>query len=209
MSEKKSEYKQITNETFNEIADDYAKRDSEVVDETFQVKKALDTFIQRLPADARVLDIGSGGGRDSRYLAEHTFKVTGIDASERMIKNASTAAPQIDYKQMDFEALDFPKESFDGIWANASLHHIPKDRIEPVLRKIHELLKEHGTFFMKVKHGSSEGIRENKKFGRMLKRYFAFYSPEELTEIFTAIGFKIKSTEVDDSKEWLDIFAEK
>lgn len=203
------EYKSITREAYDKVASAYMQRDQTIVDETFEVKKALEKFASLLPEHGKVLDIGSGGGRDARFFLAHGFQVTGIDFSERMIEGAKSINSKIDYRVMDFEHLEFPPKEFDGIWANASLHHIPKANLKAVLEKIYNILKIGGIFFIKVKHGNQDGIRENQKFGKNLKRYFAFYQPEELAGLLESVGFVILNTEVMTRSEWLDMLAKK
>lgn len=203
------DYKEITKNAYDDVASDYSKRDSEIVPESFDVKNVLDKFIGMFPEGALILDIGSGGGRDSRYMHAHGLKVTGIDFSEQMIMLAQKEAPEIKYVHMDFENLDFPGESFDGVWANASLHHVPKAKLHDVLSQIYKILKKDGTFFIKIKHGDFDGIRENEKFGRKIKRQFSYYRPDELAEMLEFAGFSILEKYLTTGDEWLDIFAKK
>jgi SAM-dependent methyltransferase len=203
------DYKSITKQAFDEMADDYIRRDQEVIDETFEVKTTLERFILLLSPKGNILDIGSGGGRDSRFLFDRGFSVTAMDLSEKMMEGAKKIQPAIDYKVMDFENLDFPADEFDGVWANASLHHIPKSNLSPVLKKIRDILKENGVFAIIIKHGNRDGIRENEKFGRNVKRYFAYYETEELEFLLERAGFAIIDSSVTTGGEWLNIFARK
>ncbi len=204
-----TDYKQITKGTYDDIAADYSERDSSVIAESWEVKGALDAFVALLKPGAHVLDVGCGGGRDSRYLAEKGMRVTAIDFSESMVRNAQKINSNIEYMQMDFEHIDFPEKAFDGVWANASLHHIPKANLAHVLRSLHRILVSDGVLFLKVKHGDSEGVRENMKFGKSLKRYFAFYKPEEMISLVESAGFQIVRHSLVTSDEWLDVVARK
>lgn len=58
-----------------------------------------------------------------------------------------------------------------------------------------------------MKHGDWDGIRENEKFGKKLKRYFAFYKPDELTDVLKKAGFNILAVELTTKGEWVDVFA--
>lgn len=203
------DYKQTTRETYDDIASDYSERDSVVIAESSEVKDALDEFVTFFKPGARILDVGSGGGRDSRYLAEKGLKVTAIDFSEHMVKNAQKLSSNIEYIQMDFEHINFPDESFEGIWANASLHHIPKVNLAAVLKSLYRITVPGGVLFLKVKHGDSEGMRENTKFGKSVKRYFSFYKPEEMVAIIEAAGFQVNKNYLTTSNEWLDVWAKK
>ena len=202
-------YKKITQATYDEIAYDYIERDQAIVPETQEVKDALERFISLLPNSGVVLDIGSGGGRDSRFLYNHHLKVVGIDFSDKLITAAKKVEPGVDYRVMDFENLNFSNGELDGVWANASLHHIPKSNLQTVLKKIHSILKDGGIFFIKMKHGDGEGIRKNEKFGKQLKRYFAFYKTDELNKLLEAAGFEVLETALTTKEEWVESFAKK
>ena len=96
-------YKSLTHDAFEEVVEDYIKRDDAVVEETHDVQNALEKFSTLLPVNSKVLDIGSGGGRDSRFLFKKGFEVTGVDFSEKMVEKAKEKQPQINYLMMDFE----------------------------------------------------------------------------------------------------------
>lgn len=204
------EFRDTTKRTYNEIASDYAKRDDNINDEAIMVLHALDAFINVLPAKARVLDVGFGGGRDSRYLKRHGLDVTGIDIAERMVKEAKKRDSQGDYRVMDFENLDFHEQRFDGIWANASLHHLPKNRLSKVLTSMCTILKSGGYMHIIVKQGGWEGFRTNHKFDRELTRYFAFYQPDELRGLFDQVdGFEVVDTQTAAEGEWLHVMVKR
>lgn len=203
------QYRKITRVAYERVADEYVKRDLHIILETFEVRAALNSFIKLLQPQASVLDIGSGGGRDSRFLHDYGLTVTGIDFSRTMINQARKIRPRIIYKIMDLEHLKFKPRRFDGVWANASLHHIPKKRLYRVLKQIHTILKPGGVFFAKVKYGKKEGILASVKFGKRITRYFAFYRVHEINKLLSEAGFEIISTHTDKRKEWIDVFAQK
>jgi SAM-dependent methyltransferase len=83
----------------------------------------LEEFIQYIQSKGRVLDLGCGSGRDSKYLLEHGFLVDAMDGSKELCQEA-THFTGIQVKQMDF--LDINElQTYDGIWACASILHLP------------------------------------------------------------------------------------
>lgn len=200
-------YKFITRSTYNNIAPDYAKRDkSNLTEERPEVQRDLQKFISLLPKKANVLDLGCGSGRDSRFLAKNGLRVIGVDFSEKMIEQAKYLDRQINYLVLDFESMRFQDGQFDGIWANASLHHIPYARLRRLLKDIYRILKPRGIFFVKVKQGVYRGIRSNEKFGKIIKRYFRFYRLEEIESLLKSAGFRIIFKKTTNNDEWVDIF---
>lgn len=201
-----TDYKEITRGTYDSVAEQYAARDKELVDETADVYAALNSFAELVPKGGKVLDIGCGTGRDTFFLAERGLQVTGIDFSQAMIERARKLVPSAFFEVKDFEQLDFMNE-FDGVWANASLHHVPKEQLPGVLNSIKRALKPGGYCFIKVKHGQADGLRDNEKFGKVISRYFAYYGNQELRELIEGAGFSIQTLENTTEDEWIDVVA--
>lgn len=82
-------------------------------------------FLPLIPVGGRILDLGCGSGRDSRYFLEQGFQVTAIDGSAELCRLASKYIGQ-EVLCMVFRDLAF-ENCFDGVWACASLLHVPRD----------------------------------------------------------------------------------
>jgi SAM-dependent methyltransferase len=116
-------------------------------------------------ADARVLDVGSGLGGPSRYLAAHYgCRVTGVDLSESYCRVASLLArhsgleDRVDYRQADALHLPFPAASFDAVWTqHVSMNISEKDTF---YEEIARVLKRAGRFALHDVVGSGgESLR--------------------------------------------------
>ena len=107
-----------TLEYYNENADKFILGTLNVDMMTIQKK-----FISYIPKGGKVLDLGCGSGRDSLFFKELGYDVTAIDGSAEMCIQAekNIGQPVIN---MTFDKLDYEAE-FDGIWACASLLHVP------------------------------------------------------------------------------------
>lgn len=121
-----------------------------------------DKFLSLLPQGALILDFGCGSGRDTLYFLEHEFKVEASDGSEAMCKAASELTG-IPVKHMLFHQLD-ARERYDGIWACASILHLPADELEDVLKKMTAALKPGGVIYTSFKYGDFEGMRNGRYF---------------------------------------------
>jgi len=155
-------------------------------------KKEMDKF-QDLLASGKILEIGSGGGRDAKELRKRGYLYTGTDVSEGLIRQARKANPNTTFIHQSVYDLDFPKDSFDGFWASAVLLHIPKDRISEALAKIHDVVKPDGIGFISVKEGEGEKmVSEDVQIGNMgFSRFFSFFKREEFAEILKNNGYEI------------------
>lgn len=137
-------------------------------------------FLCCIPAGGKILDLGCGSGRDSKYFLEHGYEVTAIDGSGELCKLASEYIGQPVYC-MDFEELD-EEAAYDGIWACASLLHAPKNRIPALLQKIHRALVFGGVLYVSFKRGDGERISGG--------RFFSDCTEEELEGLLTKADSK-------------------
>lgn len=81
-----------------------------------------DEFLEKLPAEAQILDLGCGSGRDTKYFLEHGYQVNAIDGSSELCALA-TEYTGIPVKCQMFQEWD-EQEVYDGIWACSSLLHL-------------------------------------------------------------------------------------
>lgn len=134
-------------------------------------------FISYIPKGGKVLDLGCGSGRDSLFFKQFGYNVTAVDGSAEMCRQAekNIGQPVIN---LTFDKLPYEAE-FDGIWACASLLHVPSSDIHDVLVKIEKALKKGGYFYFSVKYGDYEGEREG--------RYYTDYTEKSIEALFAAI----------------------
>ena len=130
-------------------------------------------FTEQLPEGASILDLGCGSGRDSAYFISCGYDVTAMDASEEMCDLASIHIGQ-DVLHLSFAEMDF-NQVFDGIWACASLLHVPSDEIDIILAKVINSLKINGVLFLSFHYGEYEGERDG--------RYFTDYRMKTLKDL--------------------------
>ena len=189
-----------TNNYYNLNAHEYFNRTFDVQPE--EIRKL---FCSKLDTNSTILDIGCGSGRDSLYFKENGFHVIAIDASEELAKLASKVISQeVIVADIEHYQLENP---VDGVWAMASLLHLPKDSFKKALINISNSLKPNGAFFMAVKVGDGESYDQN-------GRFFSYYQPEELaiilkeSKLFQSFYFKITKDNLGrDDTEWLNVFA--
>jgi ubiquinone/menaquinone biosynthesis C-methylase UbiE len=176
---------------------------NETVEEYYKNTKGLKSSIEAahkfaaiLPKNARILDAGCGPGRDAQIFAEKGFKVVGIDLAEKMIEFAKKLVPKAEFKVMDFRKLDFEDNSFDAIWFSAALLNVKKEDAAKTLSEMHRVLKPGGLMFLKVKKGKGEGWQKDKRYGDNVRKYFSYYSQEEIKQKVASAGFKITKTKI-------------
>lgn len=128
-------------------------------------------FLALIPERGHILDAGCGSGRDSRYFLEQGYEVTAFDASARMVELSSRLLNR-PVLRLPFQDLAF-QEAFEGIWACASLLHVPRAEMDSILPKLAAALKAGGVLFASFKYGDGEVARDGRHFNSYDERAFA------------------------------------
>ena len=134
-------------------------------------------YLSNLPLGASILDFGCGSGRDTKCFLEQNYNVTAIDGSEAIGKEASKYTG-IKVKQILFEEFE-DQNSYDGIWACASILHLTKKDLLSVFHKMNKALKENGIIYTSFKYGTFEGERNG--------RYFTDFTEDTFKEFILQI----------------------
>lgn len=133
------------------------------------------------PPPFRILDLGCGPGRDLKRYTELGHIATGLDGSAEFVRMAREYSGCEVWLQ-DFIALQLPAAHFDGVYANASLFHVPSAALPDVLLRLCAALKPGGVFF-------SSNPRGHNQEGWNGPRYGSYYDLETWTALVTAAGF--------------------
>ncbi|GAC1572145.1 MAG: class I SAM-dependent methyltransferase [Polyangiales bacterium] len=133
------------------------------------------------PPPFTVLDFGCGPGRDLAYFQSLGHEAVGLDGAAQFVKMAR-AATGCEVLHQDFLDLTLPMARFHGVFANASLFHVPTQELPRVLHALHSALRNSGVLFCSNPHGpDSEESYDD--------RYGAFHTLESFRRIATAAGF--------------------
>lgn len=128
-----------------------------------------------------LLDFGCGPGRDLKAFAEQGHRAIGVEGASRFVEMA-TAFSGCEVWHQDFLALDLPAAFFDGVFANASLFHVPRVHLAPVLAHLHATLRAGGVLFCSNPRGQNEeGYRDG--------RYSVFYDWPTWRALMGEAGF--------------------
>lgn len=177
--------------------------------ETFDLKftDIQDRFLSYIKQNSLILDFGCGSGRDTKYFLSKGFRVEAVDGSEEMVKIASRNTG-IQVKQMLFSELN-EVNRYDGIFACASILHIPYKDLPAVFTRMKKALKDNGIIYASFKYGDFEGYRSD--------RYYTDLTEERLSLILNQVGdFEVleMNTTVSvipgrDEELWLNVIAKK
>lgn len=126
------------------------------------VSSLYSKFLPHLKKPCHILDLGCGAGRDALYFKEQGFQVTAVDGSEELVAIASEVIGQ-EAIHLLFEEISYV-DTFDAIWANASLLHVSFDALRATLENLHHALKKDGIFYASFKYGDSMRETEGRVF---------------------------------------------
>lgn len=141
--------------------------------------RRLTAFLGRLRPGAHILDLGCGGGQDAAVMLAAGFEVTPVDGSAGLAAVAERRLGR-PVEVLLFEDLDAEK-AFDGVWANASLTHVPTEGLGEILRRVRRAMRPAGLFYAGFKAGEG-GARD------VLGRYFNYLSEVDLRAAYAAAG---------------------
>ena len=147
------------------------------------VSQNIEALLRPLPARAglAILDFGCGPGRDLLAFKAMGHAPVGLDGCPAFVDMAREASGCEVWRQ-DFLALDLPAQRFDGIFANASLFHIPAADLPRVLGQLRDSLKPGGVLFSSNPRGHNEE-------GWPGERYGVWYDWPTWQQLMTAAGF--------------------
>ena len=160
--------------------------DDETIDFWNQFPRTfLDKFVE-LSGD-KIINVGSGPGRDGLLLQQANKEVICIDASEAMVKLSSQRG--LHSVVADFGDLPFEDRTFDGVWSYTALLHAPKKSVINALKEISRILKPSGIFALGLIEGNTEEYK--KSSGIDMFRWFSFYQKDEVIDLCKQHGFTL------------------
>ena len=172
---------QIANATlqhYNERADDFWEGTR-----SHDVSQNIAALLEYIEGNApfSILDFGCGPGRDLKIFAQLGHRPVGLEGSARFATMARAHSGS-EVLNQDFLKLDLPAAAFDGVFANASLFHVPSQELPRVLRELHAALKPRGVLFASNPRGDND---EGWNGGR----YGAYHDLESWRDFMAGAGF--------------------
>ncbi|HAS8528132.1 TPA: class I SAM-dependent methyltransferase [Vibrio vulnificus] len=166
------------------------------------VQKLYDQFLPHLNPNGAILDAGCGSGRDAKHFKAQGFKVTAFDANQALVELASRHLEQ-NVIHAKFDTFRAEPNSFDGIWACASLLHVPDQELAATFLALSQLLKPQGIFYCSFKYGQAAQVRNG--------RFFTDMDENKLQATLTTSPLTIKQTWITsdvrpgrESEQWLN-----
>ena len=170
----------------------------------------LADWLTHLPVDASLLDLGCGGGQDASDLDQRGYHVVGVDRTSALLSAGRRRYRSLPLVRADLRDLPFQAMSFDGLWAAASLMHLPKPDARRTLTDLYRLVCPGGLFAATVTYGVKSRLVTD---GWVPGRYFARWRKDELARAVRRAGWNILELQVITNRErkgrWLNLLAQK
>ena len=169
---------EITIGHYDNVADDYwyGTRNHDV---SQNYEAFLEAIEGKPPYD--ILDLGCGPGRDLQYFNSMGHAVIGLDGSEALVSLARLNLG-CEVLQQNFLAMNLPECRFDGVFANASLFHVPSKELPRILLEVSTTLKSRGVLFCSNPRGNNEEGLEG-------SRYSCFFDLDTWRDYVIDAGF--------------------
>lgn len=173
---------------------DYYERHAEsyfIATRDADLSALYERFVQELPKGAHILDAGSGSGRDTLAFLQRGYAVSAFDSSPALSER-SARFTGVRTRVLRFQELE-DEEEYEGIWACASLLHVPEAELPDAIARLVRALKPGGVLYMSFKHGAGERVTEDGRFFNdmtesRLRRVLQALSNVKLKEVWVTTG---------------------
>jgi ubiquinone/menaquinone biosynthesis C-methylase UbiE len=155
-------------------------------------------FLRYVEYGAKVLVPGAGVGRDTEMLVDEGFECTALDISSKVLNEAKSRGVKAEYVVHDIrQPLPFPDRSFDAVYSDSVLEHIPKKDIKKVLNEFYRVLIPRGILYAGVKKGEGEIYYRYDVGSKRHRRFYITYTGAEFHKLLAEAGFVML-------EEWID-----
>ena len=168
-------------------------------------------FLEYLPKahlsnQQKILDVGCGSGRDSVFFANQGFEVVAIDGSQKLIDLAKETDNRVNWQCLRFDeiAKQSWQNQFTGIWACASLLHVPFDDLPKLLNDLIRCLKSDGILYASFKYGDAEREKDGRFFCDMNEQRWQLIE-EQLDSAKPVMIWQTFDNRVDRQEIWWNI----
>jgi ubiquinone/menaquinone biosynthesis C-methylase UbiE len=178
--------------SYDRIAEEYAKRFYNELDSKPFDRKMLDWFIEKVDSIGTICDLGCGSGHIANYLHSRDLEVCGIDLSSGMVEQAQKLNSNIAFQQGDMLSLDdFADKSFGGIAAFYSIIHVPRLLVVDALREMNRVLRSKGVLLLTFHIGQQTHHLEE-WFDKRVFLDFHFFETAQMKVDLQMAGFELE-----------------
>ncbi len=173
------------------------------------VRRDIEDFAERVGSGARVLEIGSGGGRDARLMEKLGLRVRRTDITPGFVALLREQGHDADVLDPLFDDLGSPDGAYDALWANASLVHVARSDLSTVLARLGAVSRRDALLRVCVKEGDGEGWSTHGSITH--PRHFTFWRADALRDLVSGADWHdvqiSRQTGNENNESWLEVWA--
>ena len=174
-----------------------------------EVRRDIEALARRLGAGARVLEVGSGGGRDAVLMEELGLRVRRTDITPGFVAHLRQQGHLADLVDPLVGDLSSPEGPYDGVWANASLLHVSRADLPTVLARLAAVTVPGGVLRIAVKEGDGDGWSTHGSVPDA--RHFTYWRADALRAAVLGAGWSgvevVTQVSGRRSESWLELSA--
>lgn len=164
----------------------YLKNTPKVVNDDYApMREWIDAALAFVPSGGKVLEFGTGGGRDARYMKSAGHLVQCSDAVSGFVNYLRDNGE--DALLLNLLSDDIPS-GYSMMFANSVLPHFTKQEVALVLQKTFDALLPNGVFAFSIKRGDGEIWIHEKG---LQERFVQLWQPEDIADTTKNVGYKI------------------
>ncbi|MBI9091631.1 MAG: methyltransferase domain-containing protein [Desulfobacterium sp.] len=174
---------------YDTVAKEYSETFSSEHEKKPKDQEILRRFAMELGDKNPVWDFGCGPGQTTQYLQDLGIEISGMDLSERIIEQARTIHPGINFRKGNLLELEFEDDSIGGIVAFYAIVHFTEEQVEIAFREAFRVLQPGGLFLFTY-HIGEETIALEAFLGKKIDIDFMFFNTDFIYNCLKEIGFK-------------------
>lgn len=152
------------------------------------VRRDIEAFAEHLGAGARVLELGSGGGRDARLMEELGLRVRRTDITPGFVALLRAEGHDADLLDPLTDDLATPEGPYAAVWANASLLHVARADLPVVLSRLAAVSDDGALLRISLKAGDGEGWSTHGSISN--PRHFTYWRADALRDVVAGAGWR-------------------
>jgi ubiquinone/menaquinone biosynthesis C-methylase UbiE len=174
---------------YDTVAQEYAETFSGEHEKKPKDREILRRFSQEIGEARPVWDFGCGPGQTTKYLKNLGIEISGLDLSEKILEQARSIHPEINFRKGNILPLEFEDDSIAGVVAFYAIVHFTKDQVGMAFREIYRALQPGGILLFTY-HIGEETIHIDEFLGKKVDIDFMFFTTDFIFRCLKAIGFE-------------------
>jgi ubiquinone/menaquinone biosynthesis C-methylase UbiE len=175
--------------TYDTVAKEYSETLTGEHEKKPKDQEILHRFLQEIGDIRPAWDFGCGPGQTAKYLKDLGIEISGLDLSEKILEQARTIHPEINFRRRNILELEFDDDSIAGVVAFYARVHFTEEQVEIAFREIFRVLQPGGLFLFTY-HIGEETIHLNGFLGKKVDIGFMFFSTDLIFSCPKDSGFE-------------------